>query len=194
MKRCGVCGRQFAATAKFCGEDGTPLAEDNPTPGVGAQPSAFESLAGDARAGGGARAQVGILWGAPDRLPAGVLLTRGDNMLPICCPVEGRTAAMAFTDHYAAQQFRKAQQYGEKDDISVMLLSVESASEMLLGLRPRGVELVAFNNAGEGYYVPLQNLPGLYHYFNHGRELPCLARANDGFAQVNPGYAGLDQL
>jgi hypothetical protein len=38
------------------------------------------------------------------------------------------------------------------------------------------VELVQFNYAGEGFNLPLENLPAAYHYFN-GRELPCVQDA-----------------
>jgi hypothetical protein len=176
MKQCGVCGREYPVENRFCGVDGTALVEANPTPGDAAQ-SAFEQLARNARLGNGARTQLDALWSATYNLPSWLFLLRGDNMIPIACPVEGRTAVVAFTDHAAAQAFMTQQRYGPADDISVMLLSVERASEMLLGLRARGVELVQFNYAGEGFNLPLENLPAVYHYFN-GRELPCVQDAD----------------
>ncbi len=176
MKQCGVCGREYPAEARFCGEDATPLAEANPAPGGAEDTSAFAQLARNARLSAGARAPMDALWGAVYRLPSWIFLVRGDNPIPIACPVEGRTAVVAFTHHAAAQQFMTQQRYSPDDDISAMLLTVESASEMLLGLRARGVELLQFNYAGEGFNTPLNNLPGVYHYFN-GRELPCVERA-----------------
>jgi hypothetical protein len=112
---------------------------------------------------------------------------RGDNMIPITCTIEGKSMVMAFTDHPAMQRFSKHQNYDPADNYSAMILSVESASEMLLGLRARGAEMLSFNHWGEGFYTPLNNLPGIYHYFN-GRELPCLARArsDNNFGQVSP--------
>lgn len=176
MKQCGVCGREFPAEARFCGEDGTPLVESNPAP-EGGQQSAFEQLARNARLGNGARPVLDALWGAAYRLPSSIFLLRGDNMIPIACPVDGRTAVMAFTDHAAVQQFMTQQRYTPADDISLMMLSVEQASEMLLGLRSRGVELLQFNGAGEGFNVTLNNLPAIYQYFN-GRALPCVQDAD----------------
>ncbi len=175
MKRCGVCGKEFAAEARFCSEDGTPLSEDNPPPG-GPEASAFEALARNSRLSNGARAELDVLWSATYRLASWLFLARGDSMLPIVCPIDGRSSVMAFTDHYAAQRFAKLQQYGPDDDIATMVLSIEGASEMMLGLRARGVETLLFNHGGEGYSLPLANLPGLYHYFK-GRELPCVERA-----------------
>jgi hypothetical protein len=175
MKQCGVCGREYPAENRFCGVDGTALVEAKLTPGDAAQ-SAFEQLARNARRGNGARPQLDALWGATYKLPSWLFLVRGDNMIPIACPVEGRTAVVAFTDHAAAQAFMTQQRYGPADDISVMLRGVERASEMLLGLRARGVELVQFNYAGEGFNLPVENLPATYHYFN-GRELPCVQDA-----------------
>ncbi|HYY41633.1 MAG TPA: hypothetical protein VE775_02805 [Pyrinomonadaceae bacterium] len=175
MNQCAVCGREYPAENRFCGVDGTALVAANPTPGGGAQ-SAFEQLARNARLGNGARPQLDALWGVAYKLPSWLFLVRGDNMLPIACPVNGRTAVVAFTDHAAAQAFMTQQRYGPEDDISVMLLSVERASEMLLSLRARGVELVQFNYAGEGFNLPLENLPAVYQYFN-GRELPCVQDA-----------------
>ncbi len=56
--------------------------------------------------------------------------------------------------------------------------------------------MLAFNQGGDGFYTPIDNLPGIYHYFNNGKELPCIikARSNDSFGKVNPAYAELDEL
>lgn len=175
MKRCGVCGRQFAAEARFCGEDGTPLGAVEQTSSANNM-AAYDSLARAARESQGSREAMDALWGAVYRLPSWLFLLRGDNMIPIACKIDGRSSVMAFTDHPALQRFMKHQQYDPADDYSPMLLTVESASEMLLGLRARGAEVILFNHGGEGFFLPLDNLPGLYHYFN-GRELPCVKRA-----------------
>jgi hypothetical protein len=175
MKRCGVCGREYADEARFCGEDGTPLKATEQAASADNM-AAYDALARTARESGGARGALDALWGAVYRLPSWLFLLRGDNMIPISCVIEGRTSVMAFTDHPALQRFSKLQAYNSDDDYSAMLLTVENASEMLLGLRSRGAETLLFNHGGEGFSLPLENLPGLYHYFN-GRELPCVARA-----------------
>jgi hypothetical protein len=194
MKRCGRCGRQYADEARFCGEDGTPL-EASEAAASADNMLAYDALARGARDSQGARPAMDALWGAVYRLPSWLFLLRGDNLIPITCVIEGRTSVMAFTDHPALQRFSQHQGYNSEDDYSAMLLTVENASEMLLGLRARGAETVLFNHGGDGFFMPLDNLPGLYHYFN-GRELPCVARARSdaGFAQVNPDYAELDKL
>lgn len=194
MKRCDACEREFADEARFCGEDGTPLKATGQTASADNM-AAYDALARAARESGGARPALDALWGAAYRLPSWLFLLRGDNMIPIACNIDGKSSVMAFTDHPALQRFSKLQQYDPAGDYSPMILDVESASEMLLGLRARGAEVLLFNHGGEGFSLPLDNLPGLYHYFN-GRELPCVARArsDDGFAQVNPGYAELDKL
>lgn len=195
MKRCGVCGRQYADEARFCGEDGTPLGAIDELASADNM-AAYDALARGARESGGARPALDALWGAAYRLPSWLFLLRGDNMIPITCEIDGRSSVMAFTDHPALQRFSKLQNYNSGEDYSAMLLSVESASEMLLGLRARGAEVLLFNHGGEGFSMPLDNLPGLYHYFN-GRELPRAAPApstGDNFGKVNPGYAELDKL
>ncbi|HEV7902880.1 MAG TPA: hypothetical protein VGO96_03475 [Pyrinomonadaceae bacterium] len=194
MKRCGVCGREYADEARFCGEDGTPLKASEQTASADNM-AAYDALARAARESGGARTALDALWGAVYRLPSWLFLLRGDNMIPISCVIDGRSSVMAFTDHPALQRFSQLQGYNSDDDYSAMLLTVENASEMLLGLRSRGAETLLFNHGGEGFSLPLENLPGLYHYFN-GRELPSVARArsDDDFGKVNPGYAELDKL
>jgi hypothetical protein len=194
MKRCGVCGRQYADEARFCGEDGTSLEAFEQTASADNM-AAYDALARAARESGGERAALDALWGAAYRLPSWLFLLRGDNMIPISCMIDSRSSVMAFTDHPALQRFSKLQNYDSADDYSAMLLTVENASEMLLGLRARGAEVLLFNHGGEGFSLPLDNLPGLYHYFN-GRELSAVERAksNDGFGQVNPDYAELDKL
>jgi hypothetical protein len=194
MKRCGVCGRQYAATARFCGEDGTPLEAVEQTASADNM-AAYDALSRAARESRGGRAELDALWSAVYRLPSWLFLVRGDNVIPITCIIEGKHSVMAFTDHPALQRFSKLQNYDSAGDYSVMLLTVERASEMLLGLRSRGAEVLLFNHGGEGFSTPLDNLPGIYHYFN-GRELPCVERArrNEGFGVVNPAYAELDEL
>jgi hypothetical protein len=177
MKRCGVCGRQYADEARFCGEDGTPLAATEQTASADNM-AAYDALARAAREGGGARPALDALWGAVYRMPSWLFLLRGDSMIPIACNIDGKSSVMAFTDHPALQRFSKLQQYDPAGDYSPMVLDVESASEMLLGLRARGAETLLFNHGGEGFSLPLDNLAGLYHYFN-GRELPCVARARN---------------
>ena len=194
MKQCGVCGRQFADEARFCGEDGTPLKAFEQAASADNM-ATYDALARAARESGGARPALDALWGAAYRLPSWLFLLRGDNMIPIACNIDGKSSVMAFTDHPALQRFSQLQGYNSGDDYSAMLLTVERASEMLLGLRSRGAEVLLFNHGGEGFSMPLDNLPGLYHYFN-GRELPAvsLAKSDDGFGQVNPDYAELDKL
>lgn len=194
MKRCVVCGRQYAAEARFCGEDGTPLAAVEQTASADNM-AAFDASARGARDSQGAREAMDALWGAVYKLPSWLFLLRGDNMIPISCIIEGKSMVMAFTDHPAMQRFSKHQQYDPADDYSAMILSVEGASEMLLGLRSRGAEMLAFNHGGDGFFQPINNLPALYHYFN-GRELPCIERAkrDESFGTVNPAYAELNEL
>jgi hypothetical protein len=194
MKRCEVCGRQYAAEARFCGEDGTPLEAFEQTASADNM-AAYDALARAARDSGGERAALDALWGAVYSLPSWLFLLRGDNLIPIACVIDGRSSVMAFTDHPALQRFSKLQNYDSADDYSAMLLSIESASELLLGLRARGAETLLFNHGGEGFSLPLDNLPGLYHHFK-GRELPPIERAksDEGFGTVNPAYAELDEL
>src|SRR5215212_8876787 len=97
MKRCGVCGRQYAAEARFCGEDGTPLEASEQTASADNM-AAYDALARAARESGGGRAALDALWGAVYRLPSWLFLLRGDNMIPITCEIDGRTSVMAFTD------------------------------------------------------------------------------------------------
>jgi hypothetical protein len=177
MKRCGVCGRQYEAKARFCGEDGTPLEAFDKLASADNM-AAYDELARSARDSQGSRAAMDALWGAVYRLPSWLFLLRGDSMIPITCNIDGRSSVMAFTDHPALQRFSKQQNYNPDEDYSPMLLTVENASEMLLGLRARGAEVLLFNHGGEGFFLPLDNLPGLYHYFN-GRELPCIGRARN---------------
>ncbi len=175
MKRCSTCGREYAVEVRFCGEDGTRL--DASAPAVdtdiaaAADVSTFDALARTTRLSQGERVAMDALWGAVYCLPSWLFMIRGDNMIPIACPIEGRMSVMAFTDQPAARRFFAHQRYGPGDDISIMLLEVEPASEMLLSLRARGAEFLQFNYPGEGFYMPLANLPAVYHYFN-GRELP----------------------
>lgn len=177
MKRCGACGREFASDARFCGEDGTPLEALEQTTSANNM-AAYDELARAARDSRGSREAMDALWGAVYRLPSWLFLLRGDNMIPIACNIDGRSSVMAFTDHPALQRFSKQQNYDTAGDYSPMLLTVESASEMLLGLRARGAEVILFNHGGDGFFLPLDNLPGLYHHFNR-RELPCVERARN---------------
>ncbi len=177
MKQCGACGKEYPAEARFCGADGTQLVEANPTP-VGAAQSAFAQLAINARLCNGSRPALDALFGATFRLSSWLFHVRGDNPLPICVQIKGRTHALAFTDHAAAQLWRTMQRaFAPVDDVAVMLLSIESASEMLLGLRARGYEILEFNYGGEAFAIPIDNLPVLYQHIN-GRELPCLQDAD----------------
>lgn len=194
MKQCGVCGRKYPAEARFCGEDGTPLNAFDVLTSADNM-AAYDQLARNLRDSQGSREAMDALWGAVHRLPSWLFLIRGDNMIPITCVIEGKSMVMAFTDHPAMQRFSKLQNYDPAEDYSAMILSVESAAEMLLGLRSRGAEMLAFNHGGDGFFIPINNLPGIYHYFK-GRELPCVepAKTDHGFGKVNPDYAELDKL
>jgi hypothetical protein len=177
MKRCGVCGREYAAEARFCGEDGTPLPEIDKLTSADNM-AAYDELARNLRDNPQSREAMDALWGAICRLPSWLFLLRGDNMIPITCIIDGKHMVMAFTDHPAMQRFSKHQQYDSSDDYSSMILSVEKACEMLLGLRSRGAEMLVFNHGGDaGFFIPINTLPSLYQHFNDGRELPCVQDA-----------------
>lgn len=179
MKQCGVCGKEYPAGARFCGADGTQLVEANPEPN-GAGQSAFAQLAINARESNGARPALDALFGATYRLSSWLFHVRGDNPWPVCVQIKGQAHALAFTDHAAAQQWRtmQQQQFGvSSEDVAVMLLSIERASEMLLKMRAQGVEVLQFNYGSEAFALPIDNLPALYQHIN-GRALPCAQDAD----------------
>ncbi len=176
MKRCGVCRRKYPAEARFCGEDGTPLEEFDVLTSADNM-AAYDELARNARVNQGSREAMDTLWGAVYRLPSWLFLLRGEEMVPYTCLVEGKKSVMVFTDHPAMQRFVKHPGYQPGDSYSAMILTVESASEMLLRLRSHGAEVMLFNYGGDGFLLPLDNVSGLYHYFNNGRELPCVVDA-----------------
>lgn len=176
MKRCGVCGKEFPDTAHFCGEDGTRLPEIDVLTSANNM-AAYDELSRKARENQGSRETMDALWGAVYRLPSWLFLLPGDSMAPMICNIDGKRSVMVFTDHPATQRFIHHPDNKYTDGYSTVILDIEKASEMLLGMRSRGVEAMVFNFGGDGFSLLLDNVPSLYHYFNGGRELPCVVDA-----------------